>query len=607
MSGTRQAHAAAAEADEEDRQRGSVSLAVWLKYLHAIGEWLFTFLVFAFAINTLVTYSGTWWISQWSALKYGDDVWFYVAVYIALSASASVLVLGRVLTTYIASLKASKFLFKAGVDGVLGTTMAFFDVTPTGRLLNRFSKDMQVIDMQLAPTFGQVMVMFFRILCSLYFIVAGSSLWVLAAFPPIGVLYAAASRYFRASTRELQRLESVSKSPIYAAFTEALNGASTIQAMDAIGRFERSQDQRFDTNLKPMFLLQASSAWFAMRLELFSNIIAGFAAVMCVVSTDDDTDPRTRAANAGLALTYAPLLTELMNNFLKQLTFLETQMVSVERLHAYTELVAEEPGNKPLPSVQWPSAGAIEFKDVVMGYRLGLPDVLNGPSFSILGGEKCGVCGRTASGKSTLLVCLFRLVELRGGSIYIDGVDISSIPLASLRSKLAIIPQDPVLFTGSLRYNLDPSDEHTDEEIMATLRACSMAGPVESHAEGLLRPLEEGGSNLSAGQRQLACMARALLRRARVLVLDEATASIDMETDDVIQQTLRERLGGVTVVTIAHRLNTILDYDKVLVMDKGKLAEMGSPAELKERPDGKFRALLERQADKGGLADGGED
>ena len=337
-----------------------------------------------------------------------------------------------------------------------------------------------------------------------------------------------------------------------------------------------------------------------MRLEFFSNLIAGLAAIMCIVTSSAE-DPRTRAAMAGLALTNAPLLTELMNNFLKQLTLLETNMVSVERLQAYAALVPEEPmqslNQLTRATVGWPQRGGIAFRDVVMGYRPGLPDVLQGASFTIEPAEKVGVCGRTASGKSTLLVCLFRLVELRAGSILIDGVNIAEIPLAALRSALAIIPQDPVLFTGSLRYNMDPFDEHTDAQIWEVLRACSMSAPVEEHPDGLMRPLDEGGGNLSAGQRQLVCMARALLREARVLVLDEATASIDMETDDVIQRTLRERLDGVTVLTIAHRLNTILDYDKVIVMEKGRLAEMGSPQELKGRPEGKFRALLERGSD----------
>ena len=254
----------------------------------------------------------------------------------------------------------------------------------------------------------------FRIVGSLFFIVYGSSPWVLLAFPVVGVYYVKISSYYRSSTRELQRLDSVSKSPIYAAFTEALNGASTIQAMDAAGRFERQQDERFDLNLKPQFLLQAVSNWFAVRLELFSNLVAGLAAIMCVVTSSAE-DPRVRAANAGLALTNAPLLSEMMNNFLKQLTILETNMVSVERLHAYAALAPEEPAESTPPAVGWPQRGGIVFRDVVMGYRPGLPDVLQGASFTIEPAEKVGVCGRTASGKSTLLVCLFRLVELRAG------------------------------------------------------------------------------------------------------------------------------------------------------------------------------------------------
>jgi len=287
------------------------------------------------------------------------------------------------------------------------------------------------------------------------------------------------------------------------------------------------------------------------------------------------------------------MLTGQVNDTLKSFMMLETQMISVERLFEYADLRSEEvdtPRADPPPN--WPSHGEVVFTDVVMGYRVGLPDVLKGASFTLCGGEKIGVCGRTGSGKSTLLSCLFRLVELRGGSVSIDGLDISTLPLFRLRSRLAIIPQDPIFFSGSLRYNLDPQDECDPATLRALMEACSIASLLE-HANGLAMPLDSGGSNLSAGQRQLLCMVRALLKKARVLVLDEATANLDMETDELVQRTLASQLGGATTMTIAHRLDTIMGSDRVLVMDAGKVAEFAAPLELKARKGSHFARLCE--------------
>ena len=313
----------------------------------------------------------------------------------------------------------------------------------------------------------------------------------------------------------------------------------------------------------------------------------------------------SRAALAGLALTYAPQLTDNVNNVLRSFMQVETNMVSVERLFQYVDLPPEE---APLPASasghtppgqgtgdspeSWPSEGAIEFAGVVMRYRPELPDVLTGASFHVRGGEKVGVCGRTGSGKSTLLSCLFRLVENREGTIRIDGVDIARVGLSTLRGRLAIIPQDPIFFTGTLRYNLDPRAAHTDEALRALLHDCA-SGVLLEHSDGLGMLLESGGSNLSAGQRQLLCVARALLKRAKVLVLDEATANLDMETDDLIQATLQAQLGNTTTLTIAHRLNTIMSSDKVIVMDAGRVAEMAPPDELRSTPGSIFARLVE--------------
>jgi len=322
-------------------------------------------------------------------------------------------------------------------------------------------------------------------------------------------------------------------------------------------------------------------------------------ALLSVVTyqASDLSGSASRAGMAGLALSYAPTLTDTLNWMLRQFTTLETQMVSVERLTQYGALKAEETSEtRATAAKEWPPEGGITFTDVVMRYRAELPDVLTGLSLQIAPREKIGIVGRTGAGKSSILVCLFRLAEIRSGTINVDGIDIAKLPLATLRSRLAIIPQDPVLFTGTLRYNLDPFNERSDAEIWAGLRQCSMDVPMQEHPEKLERQIEERGGNLSMGQRQLLCMCRALLKDSRIIVLDEATASVDMETDALIQTTLRNELGGSTVLTIAHRLETIMHCDRVIVMDGGKVAEAGPPLDLREKPGGAFAALWEARS-----------
>jgi len=441
-----------------------------------------------------------------------------------------------------------------------------------------------------------------RLFFSIVLVVYGTSPYLLLIFIPLSVGWYRLQQLYRASARELQRLNSISKSPIYSSFNEALNGCSTIQAFGEVERFSEQQRERFDFNLRSGFAMQGVGIWLQVWLQMLSSIVIGAAALFCVITGDEEArgTSTARASLAGLALTFAPQLTDNVNNTLRSFMLVETNMVSVERLFQYVDLLPEQSPDKVTiePPESWPTGGRIQFDSVVMGYCPGLPDVLRGATFSVRGGEKIGVCGRTGSGKSTLLSCLFRLVELRSGSVRIDGIDISTMPLSVLRSRLAIIPQDPIFFTGTLRYNLDPRSECTDAELHALLRQCAMSSVLE-HADGLEMPLEGGGSNLSAGQRQLLCMARALLKKAQVLVLDEATANLDMETDDLVQRTLMAQLGTATTMTIAHRLNTIMGSDRVLVMDSGQVAEMAPPAELQARSDSIFGRLVKAAQKEG--------
>jgi len=440
----------------------------------------------------------------------------------------------------------------------------------------------------------------FQLLGTLVLLVLNSP-FILAAVPFLSLIYIRVAAYYRSSSRELQRLDSISKSPIYAAFGEALTGAATIHAFGSVERFGSVNMQKFDYNMRASWIALVANRWLSIRLEFISNIMLWLTAMLAVVtfivqSGGDVSGAHSsvKAGLAGLALSYAPGLTDTLNFMLRQLTSVEAMMVSVERLLQYKHLEVEESSDprQTAPS-NWPSQGAISFSGVTMRYRENLPLVLSEMDLEVNPHEKIGIVGRTGAGKSSVLVALFRLTELTSGTISIDGVDISKLALSALRAKLAIIPQDPVLFTGSLRYNLDPFNEHSDAALWDTLDACKMAEATRAHGDGLARTIEERGGNLSMGQRQLVCMARALLRNATVLVLDEATASVDMETDDIIQQTLREKLAHATVLTIAHRLDTIMHCDRVVVMHQGYVAECGPPHELKATPGTRFHELWE--------------
>ncbi|KOO23503.1 multidrug resistance-associated protein 3, partial [Chrysochromulina tobinii] len=554
---------------EEDRERGTVSRSVWLLYARALGTWNVSVGLFGAAVvSQALVFGSSFWLGVWAGdlapntttviingTKHvetiskgspfheisGGQPWFYLAVYVAAALVSALCILLRSVLLAYASVSAGRRIHDDAVRAVFASPASFFDVTPLGRIINRFSGDVQKVDTALASSLSQFVSYSVSLVCTLAIIVV-NSLFILLSLPPLGIAYLYTSSYYRNSAREVQRLESISKSPIYASFQEALNGASSIHAYAANSRFEESNRKNNDYNLRANYISLAANRWLTVRLELYSNILLFLTALLAVLeamqtASLDESDPQVRtaaalrASAAGLALTYAPGLTDTLNFLIRQLTLLETQMI--------------------------------------------------------------GIVGRTGAGKSSILVCLYRLAELRSGAIIIDGLDLARVPLPTLRARLAIIPQDPVLFTGTLRSNLDPTDLCTDEELWAAMRQAGMEAPMKQHPDGLKRPIEERGGNLSMGQRQLLCLCRALLRKARVLVLDEATASVDMESDALIQQTLQHNMSGTTVLTIAHRLETIMHCDRVVVMHEGRVAEAGPPQELRTTPGSKFAELWE--------------
>ena len=377
-------------------------------------------------------------------------------------------------------------------------------------------------------------------------------------------------------------------------FTETVLGATTIRAFEMSKQFEDRAMDYLDVNLRPMQIGQESRRWLDQRLEVLNVLVQFFTAFFCLLAKDS-----LSPSYAGLALFKAFSISTILSFLVVLRTFLETGMNAVERIDHYTHDIDQE--NQIVPATiattlahDWPRTGLIEFKQYCMRYRPGLPLVLKDLTLTIAAGEKVGIVGRTGSGKSSMLSALFRLVEGAQGQILIDGVDIAGVPLKTLRSVLSIIPQDPVLFSGTLRYNLDPFEQYPDAELHDVLKCAQL-----DDLGGLGKDISESGENLSMGQRQLVALARVLLRKPRVLMLDEATASVDMETDAHIQNVIKERIltqGDSTLLVIAHRLSTIVDSSLVLVMEQGSAAEYSSPQELLANKE----SILSQMVDKMG-------
>jgi ATP-binding cassette subfamily C (CFTR/MRP) protein 1 len=394
----------------------------------------------------------------------------------------------------------------------------------------------------------------------------------------------------------MKRFEAVFRSTVFAQFSEGLSGTSSIRAYGLQTRFIHNLRASIDQMNSAYYLTFANQRWLSVRLDAIGNLLV-FTTGILVVTSRFDVSPSI----AGLVLSYILSIVQMIQFTVRQLAEVENGMNSTERLHYYGTQLEEE---APLHTIEvrptWPEKGEIVFSDVDMRYRAGLPLVLKGLDMHIRGGERIGIVGRTGAGKSSIMSALFRLVELSGGRITIDGLDIHTLGLHDLRSRLAIIPQDPTLFRGTIRSNLDPFNEHSDLELWSALRASDLVSPDASlddkspgriHLDGIV---EEEGLNFSLGQRQLMALARALVRGSRIIVCDEATSSVDMETDDKIQKTMATAFRGKTLLCIAHRLRTIVTYDRVVVMDQGSIAEIGKPKELWERKGGIFRSMCER-------------
>lgn len=577
--------------EEEKAEVGNVSVGVYLTYMRAIGISLSIIIVFFYFAQNAALVGSSIWLAEWTGDPVNpdgtrDNTWYRLGVYGAFGVAQSAFALASSLLLFISAINASGVIHNRMIDRLVHSPLRFFDVTPIGRIINRCGKDTDIMDDLLIRSVSAVLGCMWRVVGTI-FVICFATAYFAIALVPLAIVYYFIQRVFIKTSRQLKRLQSVSRSPIFSHFGETLTGSSTIRAFSREQFFIKQNEMKVDRNQMSYYPNIVSNRWLAFRLEMLSNLIILLAAMFAVYERGS-IDPGI----VGLSISYALQVTQTFNWMVRMVSEMESNIVAVERIEEYTKVEQEAPFHTDKkPDDDWPPHGAVEFVNYAARYRPELDLVIKNINFKVNAGEKIGIVGRTGAGKSSLTLALFRIIEAAEGSIHIDSSDISELGLADLRSRLAIIPQEPILFTGTLRFNLDPFDAHDDEAIWSALRHSHLLSFVSTLPDKLHHEVCEGGDNLSVGQRQLVCLARALLRNSKILVLDEATAAVDMETDDLIQATIREAFAHATTFTIAHRLNTIMDSTKIMVLDRGQIVQFASPEELLENKDGIFYGM----------------
>uniref|UniRef100_A0A8C8GYC2 Multidrug resistance-associated protein 4 n=1 Tax=Oncorhynchus tshawytscha TaxID=74940 RepID=A0A8C8GYC2_ONCTS len=571
---------------EESRSEGNIGASLYFKYLNAGASILVMLGTVLLSLIAEVAYVlQDWWLAYWAGeqeklninstmivqnglnITQELDLCFYMGIYAGLTLASVIFGFVRSLLMFNVLVKAAQSLHNRMFISLLRTPVRFFDINPIGRILNRFSKDIGQLDSMLPITF----VDFSQLILQNIGVVAVAAAvmpWILIPVVPLLIIFLFLRRYFLQTSRDVKRLESTTRSPVFSHLSSSLQGLWTIRAFRAEERFQNTFDTYQDLHTESWFLFLVTSRWFALRLDGICAAFVTVTAFGCLFLRD---------GAVGLVLSYA---VTLLGNFqwtIRQSAEMENMMTSVERVVEYTELESEAPWEtQKHPPPEWPSQGLITFDRVSFSYSSDGPVVLKDMKAMFRPKEKVGIVGRTGAGKSSLVSVLFRLAEPEG-RIYIDGVLTSEIGLHDLRQKMSIIPQDPVLFTGTMRKNLDPFHQHTDEDLWNALQEVQLKSVVEELPNKMETVLAESGSNFSVGQRQLVCLARAVLRKNRIIIIDEATANVDPRTDELIQKTIRDKFRECTVLTIAHRLNTIIDSDRILVLGAGMIQEFDEP------------------------------
>ncbi|KAL8548641.1 hypothetical protein ACS0TY_007796 [Phlomoides rotata] len=582
---------------EEERETGKVSLGVYKLYCtEAFGWWgVAGVLIFSFAWQGTLMSSDYWLAYETSekrAASFSPSL--FINVYAIIALVAFVLVFIRSVLVAIMGLKTAQVFFGQILRSILHAPMSFFDTTPSGRILTRASSDQTNVDI-LIPFFTSVTVAMYITLLSIIIVTCQYSWPTIILVIPLGWLNFWYRGYYLSTSRELTRLDSITKAPVIHHFSESITGVMTIRCFKKQESFSQENVNRVNANLRMDFHNFGSNEWLGFRLELMGSFILCMSTMFMIVLPSSIIAPE----NVGLALSYGLSLNSVLYFAIYISCFMENKMVSVERIKQFSVIPSEAEWRKKdiVPPPSWPMIGNVELKNVQVRYRPDTPLVLKGISFSITGGEKIGVVGRTGGGKSTLIQVLFRLVEPSGGKIIIDGIDISALGLHDLRSRFGIIPQEPVLFEGTVRSNIDPTGLYSDDEIWKSLERCQLKDVVTAKPGKLDSAVVDNGDNWSVGQRQLLCLGRVMLKKSRLLFMDEATASVDSHTDGLIQKIIREDFASCTIISIAHRIPTVMDCDRVLVIDAGRAKEFDKPARLLERAS-LFGSLVQEYANR---------
>uniref|UniRef100_A0A8C2XK95 Multidrug resistance-associated protein 4 n=1 Tax=Cyclopterus lumpus TaxID=8103 RepID=A0A8C2XK95_CYCLU len=563
----------------ESRSEGNVGLRMYVKYFRAGANFLVLLVLISLNITFVLQ---DWW------LHCGFLIYISSLLLAGLTATSVVFGFLRSLVFFNVLVSSAQTLHNRMFNAILRTPVHFFDINPIGRILNRFSKDIGYLDSLLPWTF----VDFIQVMLQVIGVIAVAAViipWILIPVVPLLAVFLFLRCYFLQTSRDIKRLESTTRSPVFSHLSSSLQGLRTIRAFKVQQRFQQTFDEYQDLHSEAWFLFLTTSRWFAVRLDGICSIFVTIITFGCLYLRDG-----LEPGSVGLALSYAVTLTGMFQWGVRQSAEIENMMTSVERVVEYAELESEAPWetDKQLPK-DWPKAGSITFDRVNFSYSVNERLVLKNLTVVFSSREKVGIVGRTGAGKSSLISALFRLAEPEG-RIMIDGFLTSEIGLHTLRQKMSIIPQDPVLFTGTMRKNLDPFRLHTDEDLWNALQEVQMKGVVEDLPNKLETVLTESGSNISVGQRQLVCLARAILRKNHILIIDEATANVDPRTDGLIQQTIRDKFQECTVLTIAHRLHTIIDCDRILVLDAGRIQEYDEPYVLLQNQEGLFYQMVQQ-------------